>query len=616
MSTQKNSDTVSHKYYKNRNADERQSELYKKFPTDSFLGSGKNVDHFIQWVTFFRKNLHRFAMDYLGLKLHLYQIIMLYLMGVNQFIVVIASRASAKSFIIALYACCRCILYPNSLVVLSSATKGQSKLLVSEKIQKELMNLSSALRKEILKVKDNQNEVIVYFRNHSTITVVPASENGRGYRSNVIVREEFRQIKKSVDDSILSPFQIIRQTPYMKDDFYVDIPELQEETVDIYISSSWFDNGQNWMWDIVDQAYDDMLKGKASCLLAFDESIALMHKIKTMRYFQTEKKKQDPITWQLEFLNTRLKENRSAFFTYSMLQQNQKAKKPFYPRTLLDFKMGKKNPYDIPKQNGEVRIVACDMAFVENKKNDNSIFSCMRLLPECTTYSRESSNDIKIDNGYRRIVPYIESVQGGDVVKQAIRIRELYEDFSADYIVLDMRNAGVAIYDLLAKVMYDEDRGIEYPPLSCMNDDTVANRIKIEGALPCIFVVNATQKLNSDIALDFRRVLDSQKIDLLITFEQASEEILPNVKEYMNSPDAATQGFYESPFLETQALISETTDLIYEKKEQTGAIVIHEQGSNRKDRYTSCSYGSYFASLLEKDLISKSEEYEYGVFIN
>lgn len=616
MSTQKNSDTVSHKYYKNRNADERQSELYKKFPTDSFLGSEKNVDHFIQWVTFFRKNLHRFAMDYLGLKLHLYQIIMLYLMGVNQFIVVIASRASAKSFIIALYACCRCILYPNSLVVLSSATKGQSKLLVSEKIQKELMNLSPALRKEILKVKDNQNEVIVYFRNHSTITVVPASENGRGYRSNVIVREEFRQIKKSVDDSILSPFQIIRQTPYMKDDFYVDIPELQEETVDIYISSSWFDNGQNWMWDIVDQAYDDMLKGKASCLLAFDESIALMHKIKTMRYFQTEKKKQDPITWQLEFLNTRLKENRSAFFTYSMLQQNQRAKKPFYPRTLLDFKMGKKNPYDIPKQNGEVRIIACDMAFVENKKNDNSIFSCMRLLPECTTYSRESSNDIKIDNGYRRIVPYIESVQGGDVVKQAIRIRELYEDFSADYIVLDMRNAGVAIYDLLAKVMYDEDRGIEYPPLSCMNDDTVANRIKIEGALPCIFVVNATQKLNSDIALDFRRVLDSQKIDLLITFEQASEEILPNVKEYMNSPDAATQVFYESPFLETQALISETTDLIYEKKEQTGAIVIHEQGSNRKDRYTSCSYGSYFASLLEKDLISKSEEYEYGVFIN
>ena len=205
-----NSQTNEHKYYRNRNADDMQAELYKKFAPDTFLGNPQNVDHLMQLITFFIRNLHRFVKDYLGITLHWYQMIMIYLMGINDFIVVIASRASAKSFVIALYACCRCILYPNSLIVLSSSTKGQSKLLVSEKIQKELMNMSPILRKEISKVKDNQNEVIVYFKNHSTITVVPASENGRGYRSNCIVREEFRQIKKSVDDSILSPFQIVR----------------------------------------------------------------------------------------------------------------------------------------------------------------------------------------------------------------------------------------------------------------------------------------------------------------------------------------------------------------------------------------------------------------------
>lgn len=426
---------------KNRNADVRQAELYKKFSSDHFLGTEANMDHFMLWVTFFRRNLHRFAIDYLGIKLHLYQIIMLYLMGINNFIVVIASRASAKSFVIALYACCRCILYPNSMIVLSSATKGQSKLLVSEKIQKELMTLSPVLRKEILKVKDNQNEIIVYFRNHSTITVVPASDNGRGYRSNVIVREEFRQIKKSVDDSILSPFQIIRQAPYMKDEFYANVKELEEETIDIYISSSWFDNG-HWMWEIVDQAYDEMLKGKPSCLLAFDESIAIKHKIKTMRYFQTEKKKQDPLTWRMEFYNERVKENEFAFFTYTMLQQNQRVMKPFYPRQMIDFRMNKKNPYDIPKLKGEVRLVSCDMAFIENKKNDNSIYTCMRLLPDYTTYNRETSGDVKIGNGYRRVASYLESVQGGDVTRQALRIRQLYEDFGADYIVLDLRNAG------------------------------------------------------------------------------------------------------------------------------------------------------------------------------
>ena len=108
----------------------------------------------------------------------------------------------------------------------------------------------------------------------------------------------------------------------------------------------------------------------------------------------------------------------------------------------MDFKAGRKNAYDIPKQKNEIRIVACDMAFIENKKNDNSIYTCMRLLPECTTYNRESSGNVTVDNGYRRIIPYMESVQGGDVTRQAVRIRELFEDFSADYIVLDLRNAG------------------------------------------------------------------------------------------------------------------------------------------------------------------------------
>lgn len=111
------------KHYRNRNADDLQAEVYKKFPPNSFLGDERNVDNFMQWMTFFRRNLHRFVSDYLGIKLHLYQSIMIYLMGVCQFVVVVASRASAKSFIIALYACCRCILYPNSMIVISSAKK-------------------------------------------------------------------------------------------------------------------------------------------------------------------------------------------------------------------------------------------------------------------------------------------------------------------------------------------------------------------------------------------------------------------------------------------------------------------------------------------------------------
>lgn len=599
-------------------ADEKQRHLSQNFPSNTLLGDSSFLGHFLLWVTFWRRNFHRFALDYLGLELKLYQVIMLYLMGINNTFVCIAARASAKSFVIAIYACCKAILYPQSSIILCSGTKNQAKLLVSEKIEKELCSWSPVLRNEILKIVTNNNNIEVIFYNGSKINVVVANDNARGYRATDIVREECRQIPKFIDDSVLSPFKFVRPTPYLSKSPYNKIDILKESATDIYISSSYFDNGSEdtWMWEIVDQAFIDMLKGKPSCLLAFDETIALYFGIKLREDLLKEKKKQDRLTWLLEFKNCRLKENRSALFSYKLLSKNQVNKQPFYPRTLIDFKTGKKNPYDIPKQTNEVRIVSCDMAFVENKKNDNSIFSCMRLLPEATTIHRENQETLTIDNGFHRIVSYMESVQGGDVTKQALRIRQLYEDFDADYIVLDTRNGGITVLDLLSHVMYDEERGKEYSPLACMNDDEYKKRVQINGAKECIFTINASQKLNSDIAMEFKQALEEQKIDLPVSFEKAKEDILPNIKEYLVAEDGLTQFFYESPYLETQELISETTSLVYERKEQTGLIVVHEQGNNRKDRYTSVSYGNHFVVYLEKDLLDNLQEYEYGVYIN
>lgn len=591
-------------------ADDNQKNLYKKFPSTHYLSNPNNVDHVLRWNTFFRRNLHRLAIDYLRINLHWYQAIILYLMGISQLVVIIACRAAAKSFIIALYACCRCITRPMTKVVLSSATKGQSKLIVSEKIKNELMNMSPSLRREIRNIKDNQNEVIVYFYNGSTITVVPASQNGRGYRSSCCIREECRQIKKEIDDSILSPFQTIRQAPYMLIEPYASMQELQEDPVDIYISSSWLD--PHWMWDIADNAYNDMLSDKNSCLLAFDESITLKHNIRTMKQMKQEKRKQDPLTWQLEFLNLRIKENTSAFFTYAMMSKNQRLKQVFYPPREDEMQNNKKNKFAIPKVDGEVRIIACDIAFVQNKNNDNSIFTCMRAIPEVSTYAHENS-DIEVKQGYRRVVPYIESVQGGDTTKQALRIRQLYDYFDADYIVLDTRNGGIAILDMLGRVMYDEVRRQQCTPLRCMNNENFASRASSQSAPAVIYAINATQQLNSDIAFAFREVLNNGLIDFLVPRNNAVEEILPNIKEYAEETDPEKRFFYEQPFFETQLLINETINLVYEKMQQTGVVKIYETGTNRKDRYTSCSYASYFCGLLEQDLFTTSKEkYDYS----
>lgn len=595
-------------------ADENQKNLYKKFPSTHYLSNPNNVLHSIAWCTFWRRNMHLFVRDYLKLSLYIYQQLSIYLMGISNFICIIASRNDAKSFIIALYACCRCILYPGTKFRIGSATKKQAKLIVSEKILDELCEWSTPLRNEIEDWSTSENNIFVKFKNGSKITVFVANENARGLRSTAITREEFRQIDKKIEDSVISPFQTVRNQPYMLNPYYGENKVLQEDPIDIYISSSWVDDG-HWMWDIVDQAYEGMQKHNGAILLTFDESITLKHHLKTLKQLKREKRKQDPITWKIEFLNLRVKGSLSSYFTYSMLMNRQVSKHVFYPRSIIDYKSGKRNKYAIPKLDNEIRVISNDIAFVAADQNDNSVYSCIRGIPESLTYENEN-HIVEIKQGFRRSYPYIESNQIGDTTLQAIRIRQLYEDFDADYIVIDARNGGIQIVYSLQKVLYDEERGVEYPPLKCMNNDDYAKACSDPSAKPCIYVINATQTLNSDIAIAFRKNLTENRIDFLVNYNTAKDEILPSNLEYVNSTDDDSIINFERPFLETQAMINECAELQYEKMPQTGIIKIYEQGKNRKDRYTSCSYGSYFFDQLELDLAGSSSDYDYVPLIN
>lgn len=595
-------------------ADDNQLDLYKNFPSTHYLSNQNNVLHVLAWGTFFKRNMHRFVIDYLKISLYEYQAIAIYLMGISNLICIIASRNDAKSFIVAVYAVARCLLYKGTKFRIGAATEKQAKLIVSEKIIDELCDWSPVLRKEIESYGVRANDIYVKFRNGSKITVFVANENARGLRSNAICREETRQIKKKVEDSVISPFQTPRKPKYMFKPEYKNNKDLTEQPVDIYISSSWYDDG-NWMWDISSQALNEMKKHNGGLMLAFDESIAIKHELKTIEQLVKEKKKQDPATWKIEFLNLKLKDGTSSYFTYKMLMDRQSLKQVFYPMNDLDYIAKKKNKYAIPKLDNEIRVVSNDIAFVAGSQNDNSVYSCIRGIPETITYENEN-NTVVVEQGYRRQYPYIESNQIGDTTLQAVRIRQLYEDFGADYIVLDARNGGLQILYTLQKPLYDEKRKVEYKPLKCMNNDDYAKVCQDPNAKECIFVINATQQLNSDIAIGFRKNLVECKIDFLVNYNTAQEEVLNTVQDYssaIKNGDIELQANFEMPFLETQLMINECAELQYEKMAQTGAIKIFEQGSKRKDRYTSCSYGSYFLDLLERDMyISKEIDYSHA----
>lgn len=191
------------------------------------------------WTTFWRLNPHRFVADYLQINLHIFQMMLIYMMDKSNFFMFIASRGLGKSFLISVYCCARAILYPHSKIIVSAGSKAQAKLLISQKIEKELMGMSPNLRKEIREIKCNGQDAKVIFKNGSTIEAVVSGDGSRGYRAHVLIIDEFRLVDKDVVDRILRPFLASpRIPPFATNPKYSHIPK--EKNKEIYLSSAWF----------------------------------------------------------------------------------------------------------------------------------------------------------------------------------------------------------------------------------------------------------------------------------------------------------------------------------------------------------------------------------------
>ncbi len=181
---------------------------------------------------------------------------------------------------------------------------------------------------------------------------------------------------------------------------------------------------------------------------------------------------------------------------------------------------------------------------------------------------------------------------------------------SVDYIVLDIANVGIAIYNDLGIVTEDNERGIEYPAYTVMRHKSIDKALYEElsektmaiGATPVIYPIFASGKLNSDIATQLKTKLESKKIRFLLPMSEAEEFLVKTQKKYLNADPASNERvFFLHPYAQTQELIKEAVSLEFSML--SGNIKLTEPRMGRKDRFTSVSYGNYFAGLLDENIM-------------
>lgn len=543
------------------------------------------------WASFYRKYPFMFCKDYLNLNLKLFQKILLYLMFNFHFFMFIASRGLGKSWLTSVFCICKAILYSKCQIVVASGNLKQGTQII--KYIDAMRKDCECLDRSISYLNDKPNTAKVEFWNGSTITVVASNSGARSGRANVLIVDEFILVDKNTINTVLRKFKANPRSPK-----YLDKPEyahLKERNQEIYLSSA----GAKWHWSYAKfkSFFNSMMNGKKYFLCDLPYQLTIKDGLRMREEVLDEMSEDDfdPLAWSVEMEGIWLGENEKSYFKFDDLEPNRTINYPIYPRPLYDKLKNSTLKYP-EKKDGEIRIIANDISVMPGKNNDSSVFTILKLTP------------LKNKSGsyYLREIVYMETMAGGHSEIQAIRIRQLFEDFDCDYIITDCSGVGMGVYDSLVKNLYDKDRLKEYEAFTSMNDEEMANRCQVNDAPKRIYTMKAYAQINSECAISFRDNLRKGKIKLLIN-ENDSKTILEGIKGYSNL-SAEEQARFIHPYLQTSALISEMVNLEAEINTQTSQVKLKEQSGQRKDRWSSASYGNYLANILEKQLQNSEQE--------
>lgn len=453
------------------------------------------------------------------------------------------------------------------------------------------MRMCPNIANEIESINISNHSCEVKFRNGSVISAINASENVRGLRANVVIYDESRLISNKTRASVIRPFlNYVRFIPSLNKPEYKHLQA--EDNVEIAITSSWYKNSE--LYEDFNAFLNQMTDNKSYIVTGFAYSLSVHEGLLSKKRVDQVRSEDnfDQATFDMEYNSLFGGAYEDAYYDINDMNKRRTVKRPFIPYTdieAVENKNKRKKPY--PLQNGEIRIISCDVALVAGDGNDNTIIDVIRLIPKGDYYERQ--------------YVYTESLNGQHTDTVALKIKRLYYEFDCSYAVMDTAGLGISVFDALIKNTYDPVLDEEYPMWNCYNDDKMAERGN-KDALKCIYSIKASSELNHQMHTGFKADLNAGKIQFLVDDIKA-KELYEEQPAYLKLT-AEEQGRLLRPFLETTIFINETIAL--EASIGAGGFIkLSERGGKaRKDRYSSRAYGNYFARMLEKKNLQKQKK--------
>lgn len=543
------------------------------------------------WAGFYRANPHRFVVDYLNIKLKLFQKILLYAMMHNNFFMYIAARGQGKTWLTALFCVVRCILFPKTKICIASATRPQANevlLKITDDFMKNYGFGSENLRREITYAAVGANKAVIDFANGSWIRVVTASDSGRGARANILLVDEFRMVDLDTINTVLRRFLTApRQPNYLNNPKYAHLLERNKE---FYMSSAWYKN--HWSFEKAKAYTVNMLDDtKKYFICGLPYQVSVKEGLLSREQIEDEMSETDfdEVKWSMEMDCLFFGDTEGAFFSFDDIGCRRTLQTAVYPPSFINNKT-----YKMPElATNERRIMSVDVALMASNKhrNDASAIIINSAIP---------TNN----NNYVSNIIYLENHEGLNTDELALVIRRLFRLYKCTDLVVDTNGSGLGVFDALIRDMVDPETGELYGALSCCNDKDMAARCKVANAPEVIWSIKANASFNNEICILLRSGFKQGKINLLVSEFEAEEILKDKIKGYAKmQPFEQLQ--YKMPYIQTTLLIYELTKLEHEIKGTN--IKIIEKTGMRKDRYSSLAYNYWVQCQLEREILQKPQ---------
>lgn len=371
-------------------------------------------------TSYYRANPQRFVEEFMGISLKLFQKILIYCMMHYDYFLFLASRGLGKTYLVGLFACVRCILFPGTKILAFSHTYKQGKEIVM-KITDDFMHKSPLLCNEILKTSTGLNECGVWFKNGSFIQVRVANENSRGGRANIIIIDESRMVSEKIVQTVIRPMNSSpRQPGYLRKPEYKHLQEMNKE---IFMSSAWYKASE--MYEKVKAYTSNLLDSNKKyfiCDLPYELSIAEGLLMREQIENEMSEETFSDITFMMEREGIFYGSSEDALFNYNVLSDRRTLQDALKP---LDYY--KETATQIPKKNvNEIRILSLDIALMASKKNKNDA-SCF-ILNQCI----KTNEDTYVSN-----ISYVETQEGLVTEELGLLAMRYFYQYDCDYFAID-----------------------------------------------------------------------------------------------------------------------------------------------------------------------------------